>query len=158
MTKAEKREIGRHSAPRWELDVVGYRASDNTLLVVECKSYLDSIGVRADAFDGSNEKHAKRYKLFNEPVLREVILNRLSVQFTESGACSPSPTVRLALACGRIRNQSDRIVLRSRFEQNGWELWDEEWLRKHLRQMATQGYENQTSAVVAKLLLRGKLD
>ena len=39
-----------------------------------------------------------------------------------------------------------------------WELWDEPWLRKHLQEMAGVGYENQTSAVVAKLLLRGKLE
>jgi hypothetical protein len=31
-------------------------------------------------------------------------------------------------------------------------------LRKHLQRMAEQGYENQVSAVVAKLLLRGKLE
>ena len=54
LTKEEKRAIGRPSSPRWELDVVGYRGSSNELLVVECKSYLDSYGVRASAFDGTD--------------------------------------------------------------------------------------------------------
>jgi hypothetical protein len=31
LTKEEKRLIGRHSAPRWELDIVGYSARDNVL-------------------------------------------------------------------------------------------------------------------------------
>lgn len=158
LTKAEKREIGRHSSPRWELDIVGYKALENALLVVECKSYLDSVGVRAASFDGSSAEHAKRYKLFNEPALRKVVFKRLALQFTESGACAKEPTVRLALACGRIRNDADRKAIRAHFEAQGWELWDEPWLRKHLQRMAEQGYENQVSAVVAKLLLRGKLD
>jgi hypothetical protein len=158
LTKEEKREIGRHSSPRWELDIVGYNARENTLLIVECKSYIDSIGVRASAFDGSNADHAKRYKLFNEPELRRVVFKRLALQFTEIGACREDPTIRMALACGRIRNDADRAAIRAHFEGQGWELWDEPWLRKHLREMADMGYENQTSAVVAKLLLRGKLE
>jgi hypothetical protein len=158
LTREEKREIGRHSSPRWELDIVGYSARENTLLVVECKSYLDSVGVRAASFGGSNAEHAKRYKLFNEPELRRVVFKRLALQFTESGACAADPTIRLALACGRIRNDGDRTAIRAHFEAEGWELWDETWLRKHLQHMAEQGYENQVSAVVAKLLLRGKLE
>ena len=39
LTKEEKREIGRHSSPRWELDVVAYRGRDNSIKVVECKSF-----------------------------------------------------------------------------------------------------------------------
>lgn len=38
LTKAENVEIRRPSSPRWELDVVGYRASDNEFRIVECKS------------------------------------------------------------------------------------------------------------------------
>jgi hypothetical protein len=158
LTKEEKREIGRHSSPRWELDVVGYNARDNTLLIVECKSYIDSVGVRASAFDGSNPEHAKRYKLFNEPDLRRVVLKRLALQFTQIGACREAPIIRLALACGRIRNDADRATIHAYFERMHWELWDEPWLRRHLQAMANQGYENQISAVVAKLLLRGNVE
>jgi hypothetical protein len=158
LTKEEKREIGRHSSPRWELDIVGYNARENLLLVVECKSYMDSTGVRASAFDGSNPEHAKRYKLFNEPDLRRVVFKRLAMQFTGIGACLEAPTIRMALACGKIRNETDRAIIRAHFEAQGWDLWDEPWLRVHLQQMADQGYENQISAVVAKLLLRGKIE
>jgi hypothetical protein len=116
LTKEEKREIGRHSSPRWELDIVGYSARENILRVVECKSYLDSTGVRGSAFDGSNPDHAKRYKLFNEPELRRVVFNRLALQFTEIDACRPAPDIPLALACGRIRNETDRATIRAHFE------------------------------------------
>lgn len=52
LTREDKHAIGRPSAPRWEIDVVAYSARENELLVVECKSYLDSAGVRAASFDG----------------------------------------------------------------------------------------------------------
>lgn len=150
----EKREIGRHTSPRWELDIVGYKARENTLLVVECKSYLDSAGVRASSFDGSNPEHAKLFKLFNEPELRRVVFKRLALQFEESGACAKEPTIRLALVCGRIRNEADRATIRKHFMAQDWDLWDEAWLRNNLKRMAEGGYENQVSAVVSKLLLR----
>ena len=46
ITKDEKRLIGRPSSPRWEIDIVAYSGRDNLLYAVECKSYLDSRGVR----------------------------------------------------------------------------------------------------------------
>jgi hypothetical protein len=154
LTKAEKQAIGRPSSPRWELDIVGYRARDNLLLAVECKSYLDSYGVAYAAFGGSHVAKDDRYKLFNEPETRKVVFNRLAMQFAVAGACRDAPEVRLALACGKVR-EPDRHQLAAHFEQNGWELWDEAWLRDRLARMARNGYENQVSAVVAKLLLRG---
>ena|SRR5947209_54049 len=156
LTKEEKRAIEIPSSPRWELDVVGYRAKDNRLQVVECKSYLDSPGVKLKGFD-ANDKNSVRYKLFNKPQLREVVFGRLRQQFVESGACLPDATVQLCLACGRIASPADREGLKARFAAEGWELWDEPWLRQRLKEMSDGGYENQVSAVVAKLLLRGVL-
>ena len=55
LTKEEKVEMGRPTTPRWELDVVGYKASMNEVLVVECKSYLNSPGVHVRDFDPSSK-------------------------------------------------------------------------------------------------------
>lgn len=160
LTKPDKQEIGRPSSPRWELDVVGYRGGDNVLQVVECKSYFDSQGVRAADFGlvDSERSSADRYKLFNDETLRRVVFERLRQQFTETGACREAPTVRLALACGKIKNGADRFNINRRFAPEGWELWDEAWLRDKLGKLAARGYENQVSSVVAKLLLRGKVE
>jgi hypothetical protein len=73
------------------------------------------------------------------------------------GTCAAQPKVSLCLACGRIASDADRGGLRKPFAEKGWELWDERWLRDKLAAMAERGYENQVSAVVAKLLLRRKL-
>jgi hypothetical protein len=158
LTKKEKILIGRPSSPRWELDIVAYSGRDNLLRVVECKSYLDSGGVALRAFNGGDVRFAKRFKLFNDAKLRNVVFGRLRRQFSKSGACAPNATVRLCLACGRIASKADRAGLRKHFEENGWELWDESWLRDRLHEMSDKGYENQVSAVVSKLLLRNKED
>ncbi|MBR0793756.1 hypothetical protein JQ631_32140 [Bradyrhizobium manausense] len=158
LTKEEKRQIDLPSSPRWELDVVAYKAQDNALLVVECKSYLDNPGVRMHGFDGTNEKAAGRFKLFNKSNVRDVVFNRLRIQLAEAGSCSSDPSVTLCLACGRIASDKDRQKIREHFATNGWQLWDENWLRERLKSMAAGGYENQVSAVVSKLLLRGRAE
>ena len=157
LTEEENRLIGRHSSPRWELDIVAYHGRDNLLRVVECKSYFDSAGIKASSFDGTSPDAAERFKLFNETELRRIVFNRLCLQLAASGACREMPQVRLSLACGKVRNE-DRAAMRAHFESQGWELWDESWLRKRLEHMAEQGYEGQVSAVMAKLFSRGKVE
>lgn len=155
LTKDEKIAIDRPSSPRWELDVVGFSGRRNEVLVVECKSYLDSPGVAFRAFDGSDKSFAGRFKLFNDPRLRDVVFNRLKDQLFDAGLVSKNPSVRLALVCGKIVRERDRDLLREHFERNGWLLWDDAWLKERLRTMSQGGYENSPVAVVSKLLLRG---
>jgi hypothetical protein len=157
LTKEDKVAIELPSSPRWELDVVAYKAGENHLKVVECKSYLDSPGVRFRGFDASNKKEADRFKLFNRPALRQVVFARLQQQFAQSGACLADAKVTLCLACGRIATDADRGNLVKHFIEQEWELWDEQWLHDHLKEMSSGSYENQVSAVVSKLLLRRRL-
>ncbi len=158
LTKGEKRAIGRPSSPRWELDLVGYSANRNELLVVECKSFLDSGGVAYKAFDGSNPKAAERYKLFNDENLRRVVFERLRHQMYDKGliASKTKTTIKLALACGKIVRASDGKKLREHFNNNGWILLDNEWLEKKLEEISKESYENSQVAVLSKLLLRNK--
>jgi hypothetical protein len=154
LTKEEKRKIGRPSSPRWEIDVIAYKGSDNSLLVVECKSYLDSYGVRYSSFIEGNVEEAKRYKLFTDSVLREVVLNRLSLQLVESGFCPSPPQITLCLVAGKI--YQDAAPLHEHFKKNGWLLWDPDWLCKELYALAESGYDNTVVAVVSKLLERNR--
>ncbi len=154
LTKEEKRQIGRPSSPRWELDIVAYKGGSNQVLVVECKSYLDSPGVRFDGFSDPSSRDTSRYKLFNEPKLREVVFSRLATQLVEAASCAVSPEVQLCLAAGKIASQNDRQLLHDHFKKQGWMLWDDNWIRKKLQQMSYLGYEDEPSTIVAKLLLR----
>lgn len=152
LTKEEKREIGRHSSPRWEIDVVAYRGKDNELRVVECKSFLDSPGVECGAFDGSNKEAEKRYKLFCEDTLRRVVLGRLKTQLVSTGFCASNPRITLCLAAGKIRGSE--ITLQEHFKKKGWVLYGPGYIREELTKLQDSGYENNVATVVAKLLLR----
>lgn len=147
----EKRRIGRPTSPRWEIDLVAYKGSTNQLLAIECKSYLDSVGV---IFRNSTFDIPARYKLFTEPKLRSVVLGRMATQLHESGACALKPKITLCLATGKIASRTDRDGMTKHFQDNGWLLFDDEWVRERLGKTANAGYENDVSYVVAKLLRR----
>lgn len=102
-----------------------------------------------------DHKLAGRYKLFNDAVLRDTVLERLRLQCVERKLCPPSVTVRLGLIYG-YATKSNAALLRDKFRAAGWALFDDEWLFGHLSKMARGSYENSTAAVVAKLLLRSR--
>lgn len=147
----EKRSIGRHTSPRWEIDLVAYKGSTNQLLAIECKSYLDSVGV---IFRNSTFDIPGRYKLFAEPKLRSVVFGRMATQLYESGACASKPQITLCLATGKIAGRTDREGMIKHFQDNCWLLFDDEWVRERLGNTVSAGYENDVSYVVAKLLRR----
>ena len=63
--------------------------------------------------------------------------------------------MRLGLIYGHA-TKSNAALLKCKFAEAGWELFDHDWLFGHLKKMAGGGYENTTAAVVAKLLLRSQ--
>ncbi len=153
LSKAEKAAAGKPSMPRPELDVVAYKPKDKTILVMECKSCLDSYGVKVKTFAGLNKKDQARYKLFFDCNLRQIVFKKLSRQLVGAGAALTSPKIRLGLAAGKI--YGDERWLRHHFETNNWELWTPNFLRDELTDLKDSGYENSVASVVAKLLLRG---
>ena len=154
LTKAEKRKIGKPSSPRWELDVVAYKGARNELLVIECKSYLDSTGVKANAL-----KHAEsynRYKLFNDARLRKVVFSRLVAQMVELGSCRKNTTVKLCLAAGKIATAKDEKELVEHFKARGWGFYPGTWIEDELRKLSHAGQENNVAIVTTKLLTKNK--
>jgi hypothetical protein len=153
LTKEEKVRIGKHSSPRWELDLVAYKGSTKEVLVVECKSFLDSRGVifRNGKFEPENF-----YKLFSDAVLRQTVLDRLVRQLRETGACPAVKPPILSLAIGKIANVTNTNDLQAHFDANRWKLFDPEWVFSKLKHASEQGYENDVAFIVSKLLLRNK--
>ncbi len=150
LTKEEKQAIGRPSCPRWEIDLVAYKAKSNELLVVECKAYLDSGGVQLASFQSPKND---RYKLFNQDKLREVVFSRLTEQLLAAGSVNENPCVRLALMAAKIKAK-EQAAIAALFEAKGWLLFDALWLREQLEQLSAGSYENDVASVVAKILLR----
>jgi hypothetical protein len=150
LTTEEKRLIGRPTSPRWEIDLVAYKPNLNELLVVECKAYLDSGGVKLASF---LKPKRDRFKLFNEPELREIVFTRLKSQLIKSGAVIRDPKVRLALMAAKIKPKEHSAIV-DLFHKNEWELFDENWIREQFKKLADGSYEDDVPSVVAKLLLR----
>lgn len=153
LTGEEKRKIGRPSSPRWELDLIAYKGQTNEVLMVECKSFLDSPGV---LFRNGGFEHPRRYKLFTDDVLFEVVQNRLREQLVTTGACAPSPRITLCLAVGKLDRRTEADSMKQHFDTRGWRLFSPDWVREHLLTASKAGYENDVAFVVSKLLLRGR--
>lgn len=155
LTKAEKRRIGRHSTPRWEIDLVAYKGSTNEVLAVECKSFLDSTGV---VFRRGRFERERRYKLFMDQALRRVVLKGLARALRRDGLVRANPRVVLCLAAGKIARKSDRTGLDRHFRRRGWRLFDSTWAHDGLRRASVGRYENDIAHVVAKILLRARVE
>ena len=154
LTKEEKLRIGRPTSPRWELDVVAYKGESNEILVIECKSYLDSSGVKANGLKNGKDRDKERYKLFNERTLRKVVFARLRDQLAESGSCPKNTPVKLCLAAGKVATKKDREELSKHFKLKGWGFYSDEWIKNQLVKLSTSGYENEVAIVTTKLLTK----
>lgn len=155
LTKEEKKKISIPSSPRWEVDMIAYKGETNELVVVECKSYLDSQGVNVAHFDGDPDNKNDRYKLFNRHILREVVFSRLTHQLEEQGLCRKGVKPRLCLAAGKIYAKRHK-ELHDLFEQRGWLLLDDKTIARKIKKLSETRYENEVAFVTAKLLLRNK--
>jgi len=149
LTGDEKRAIGRHSSPRWEIDTLAYDVRNNRLLAIECKSYLDSTGVH---FRDGKFRFPQRYKLFTEDILRATVLNRLKLQLVKEGLCPENVTVQLCLAVGRIAGGTNRDQLLMYFEKNGWKLFDDRWICDRVKKLADEDYQDDVAVLVAKIM------
>ena len=64
LTKQEKRDIGKHSMPGPEVDILTFKPEMNHVIAFESKSYLDSPGVKLAELEESYDIPEGRYKLF----------------------------------------------------------------------------------------------
>lgn len=151
LTKEDREQIERPSCPRWEIDLVAFSGRDNQLLAIECKSYLDSTGVTFKELTDTSKKG--RYKLFCEPVLREVVLERLRSSLSSDGYIPQNASVSLGMVAGKLKN-GDQDQIEALFDENGWQFFGPSWIKAAVRALATDSYHNEASSLVAKILLR----
>jgi hypothetical protein len=155
LPKDVKKRLGNPSMPRVEVDVLAFSPIRKEVLVVECKSYLDSPGVTADDFDFRDEDKGGKYKLFNKARLREAVLKQLVTQLAKEELCAEQASVHLCLAAGKIRRgNEDRLSIL--FRENGWRLYGPIDVAQAVRKLADKGYDNDVATVVAKILERSR--
>lgn len=154
ITKQEKRDLGNPSMPRPEVDIVAFKPHLNELLIIECKSYLDSDGVRIENFDGEDSAHKERFKMFNRDSLRELVTSKLIEQLREEGLLlAAAPKVNYAVVAGNIKAGHESKLIK-KFQEMGWLLVTPSALARGLRKFASRGYENDIVTMVIKILER----
>lgn len=156
LTKAQKRELQNPSMPRPELDIVAFKPAANELLIIECKSYLDSTGVRMEHFHGDPFEKNDKFKMLNRPLLREMVRRGLIQQLRQDKLLlAEDPTVKFILVAGRIYSDHEQRI-RSHFESNGWQLVGPAEIAQGVRKFADRGYENDLVTIVTKILERNR--
>jgi hypothetical protein len=154
LDKKTKKDIGKPSMPRPEIDVLAYKPATNHILLVECKSLLDSPGVRWKAFDQPGCRHADRFKLFHDKALFNAVKKQLLKQLTDEGMIfGKSPTLQLGLVAGKI-NGKDQPRLCKLFGQREWLFVGPSELATWLSRFADRGYDNDVATIVVKIIER----
>ncbi len=153
LTPEEKKRIGKPSSPRWEIDVLAYNRRDDELRVIECKSFLDSRGVKAADIINAKSGAKSRYKLFVDPVLRDTVIEALRRQCINSGLISEKTRLTLWLAAGNIRHETDEAALAKHLKVNGWGLLPPSEIKKRLQALVGKRFQDSVTNLVVKLLL-----
>ena len=153
VTKEEKRQIGKHSIPRPEIDLLALRFSSNEVIALEAKSFLDSSGVRLAQLQEEHEVPEGRYKLFTSQRYRSLVLSRLQQDLIEYGMANSKTKVTLGLAVGKVY-QGKCEPIRGFMEKKGWLFWSPEDIKQKVTALAKRGYENDSAIITAKILMR----
>ena len=152
LTKKQKRETGKPSLARPEIDILAYKGKGNELVWVECKSYLDSPGVRYANFKDGSDSGYHRYKVFNDARYRNAISRSLINQTSASGLTKPNPKLKYCLVAGKVRSETDKKKINNLFENRDWVFHDVDWIRERLKRLTTSRYEDDITMMVAKII------
>lgn len=153
VSKEEKRDIGKHSIPRPEIDLLAFKPCENLILALEAKSYLDSPGVRVDELREQHDIPEGRYKLFTCQNYREIVFRRLTQDLVAAGMADARTEITLGLVAGNVYQRRSG-ELRALFEERGWFFWSPEDVRDKVKALAAKDYENEPSIITAKILMR----
>ena len=156
LTKAEKIKLGNPTMPRPEIDLVAYKAKDNTVLVMEVKSYLDSsAGETLKDINKNTEKPSEGYKLLTCTPYRDQVVECLRSQMLEAGLIRQDTKFGFGLALGHVK-EAQAVEIRKYLDGIGWVFWSQQDIREKVEALADRGYENSAVVLTAKILLRGK--
>lgn len=153
LTKEEKRQIGKHSIPRPEIDLLALHFSRNEVLAFEAKSFLDSPGVKLAELQEEHEIPEGRYKLFTSERYRSIVLARLLKDLVESGMANAATKVSVGLAAGNVY-QGQSANIHEFMSAKGWFFWSPEDIKSKVTALAKRGYENDPAIITAKILMR----
>jgi hypothetical protein len=121
------------------------------VIVLEVKSFLDSLGVQPKDLFTKYKTPTGRYKLFTCSKYRRTILSRLRTDLLREGMISRYTTLRLGLAAGKVY-RSDTSQIERIFQNKGWFFWSPSDIKERVLALSKEGYENDPSVITAKIL------
>ncbi len=98
----EKKAINKPSTPRPEIDIAAYNVYEDTLYLLEVKSYLDSPGVVYEEVAIEQEEQSERYKLLTSKNYRAVLESRLKADWVKAGYIGNDSIISYGLIAGNI--------------------------------------------------------
>jgi hypothetical protein len=135
------------NSPRVEIDMIVLSQTKAELLVVECKSFLDSKGVRANAFLRPTPRSEKRYRLFLDSqywsTVRNGVVNQLDLQGHQL-------RIQRCLVAGNVVGPSEPLMELA--SQSDWVFRDREWVRSGLKDLQKGLYTNDAVVMALKLM------
>ena len=153
LTKDEKRQIGKPSIPRPEIDLLALHAGRNEVIAFEAKSFLDSTGVKLEHLQMEHGAPEGRYKLFTSQTYRTIVLGRLQQDLVKLGMATAGTRIRLGLAAGNV-NQYRSTEMRAFMTSRDWVFWSPEDIKQKVTALAARGYENDAAIITTKILLK----
>lgn len=153
LTKQEKRDIGKHSIPRPEVDILAFKPMENRVIAFEAKSYLDSPGVKLAELLETHQIPEGRYKLFTCDNYRDIVFARMRQDLIDLGMGTIETKITLGLAAGNVY-QSKSEQISTLFHSKGWAFMSPEDIREKVTDLAAKGYENEPSIITTKIPMR----
>lgn len=156
LTKEEKVKIGKPSAPRPEIDLIAYSLPENTLYLLEVKSYLDSNGVVInDLLVEDQAVQEGRYKLLTSENYRRVVESGLVKDLTALGLLDEKVNVKYGLIAGNVASgEAISELLRNVFQKKGWFYWGPKEVALMLGEFNERGYEDDEVTIAIKVIMR----
>jgi hypothetical protein len=153
LTKDQKRDLGKPSIPRPEIDLLALHVQRNEVLALEVKSYLDSPGVKLSELKKVHDTAEGRYKLFTSSKYRTVVLEQLRQQLLRVGAIDTKTSIRLGLAAGRVY-KGQVSELRAILESANCFFLAPEEIRTRVMALSECAYQNNPTTIAAKIICR----
>ncbi len=159
ISKEDKRNLGKPSMPRPEIDLVALNMKENELLLIEVKSYFDSYGVYYEAVSGTGtskreKEDTERYRLLTDIDFRKLITKRLREQFIKEGFMDINTRVNYALAAGKIHSKRDEEKINAYFLKKGWILFSPSNIKGKMKELSEKGWEDNIITITSKLIMR----
>ncbi|RKS03061.1 hypothetical protein [Flavobacterium sp. 102] len=153
LTKQEKVEIGKATTPRPEIDIVAYKPTEKTLYLIEAKSFLDSAGVVFEHAIAEQDIQHGRYKLLTSLKYRNVLKNRLKIDWVNQKIIADDTIINFGLIAGKVHKNRE-AELEENFNAKGWLFWGPTKIKSRLTMLSAKAYENNAVTIAAKLLTR----